>query len=277
MTTILSGRIQSVWDDVAGSDLADAAAIGDDTLHPSDTSWAAEEGGSIVVGDELLVYTAVDFETNILTLDDAVSEYHGEGEVIQPTPTLQRRYAEVWLDGEDHEDDPEPAVVRVPNVMRVFVPVGTRDDLGELCTVIDHGDGWEIKDLTGEEVTFGSEYAPVERFFKYTAHGLETDHMSISLRAFLNKGYTGTAYWARAVTNGDAPTSDAEFNVRLNGSLVCTCTIKAGHRRGRRVDFDATPFVDTDRWKVKHVDIADLEPDVFVYIFVELDAEKDRR
>jgi len=269
---ILTGRIQAVYDVVAGTEVGTFADIGDTTVYIMDADWASEDGGDIMIGDEPAHYDQVEFDDLWLLLSDPLTETHETDELVRPVPAVKHRYCEVWIDGEDAEDDPEPAIVFVPNWMRDRVPVGTRGDTGERVRIVDQGGEWRILDFPGEPMDVSAEYAPPERVLRYTAHQLEEGHRSEAL-----KGYTGTAYWARAATDGDPPSDDTEFDLLLNGDVLATVTIKAGKRKGRRVDFDATPFVETDRFKVEHVDIEDLTPDVFVYVFVKLDTEKVTR
>lgn len=128
-TTLAKGMLEV--DDPTDFEEAGWVLVGDDDLHPD---------------VELLEYSVIDEDTGVITGLTSLAQTYAVGERVEVYPTAKARVAWVLV---DEGDEALPAVV--PHFLYDRIPVGVRDDRGEIVEL-----GWNdsvliVSDVIGQE------------------------------------------------------------------------------------------------------------------------------
>lgn len=149
------GRIQSVTDEVASTDLTANAASSATSITVTDPSMFNELGGNLIITDgvntDTVAYTAVNMDTGVMTVAALPHAYTAVDTVVKPTNGTVVRWAEVNMEASDDEIDATAVAVRVPNVFLDRLPIGTRGtNDGEWVLIERQGDDLVVVDFPGE-------------------------------------------------------------------------------------------------------------------------------
>lgn len=106
------GVVLSVSTRVFGSALEADAPAGVVSLTVSDPLDFAAAGGTLLVGEQTLTYTAVDYTTGVLALAAATTVARAEGDRVELVPRTVEKRAEVAQDGSG-----EPITATVPHAL----------------------------------------------------------------------------------------------------------------------------------------------------------------
>lgn len=137
--TVMSGRVLSVEQVRAGVDVLEAADAGDSLIVGRDAIDLATSGGSLVLPSGALIgFTAVDYDSDVVTLTDPLPESLAVDDRLILEPRRSYTVAVVELAGGG-----EVVPVRVPHTMQQALPVGVRDVLAapEVVDVETREDG----------------------------------------------------------------------------------------------------------------------------------------
>lgn len=151
-------RIHAVEERLFGSELAAALVGAETSLTVEDPIDFDEEGGSLIVDDEVLAYTTANDETGEIELDGAVVDAHDAEASVYVYPLTLERTAHVVMS--DHEDAGDTVEARVPHSLYDRIPTGIRTDINdqETVNVEFEGDELVITDLTGQPPLVDASY-----------------------------------------------------------------------------------------------------------------------
>lgn len=161
MTENLTGRVVAVATLPLGSVLVQDAPAGSSALFVEDAADFDEDGGSLSLNGEAVVYTACDDETGEVTLampttsaaltDDRVEVYDPDAASL-----VVETVAQVLVEGTEQGGDPLEAIV--DHALVAFLPEGIRDDslgaTGEAVTLEWRGDDLYVTNLIASPVVF---------------------------------------------------------------------------------------------------------------------------
>lgn len=141
------GRLVNVTEVTAGSELSVASAPGDLQLVLYDTSDFDEEGGSLQIGTEIILYTAVDMDVDTITLAVGPTGAYDVDEQVFVYPLAAEKEAMVQLDGEE-----EPVLCRVPHNLLGVLEDTVRDGIDRESVLVElQGNEYVLVDLLADE------------------------------------------------------------------------------------------------------------------------------
>ncbi|HET7689341.1 MAG TPA: hypothetical protein VFK41_03115 [Nocardioidaceae bacterium] len=146
------GRLQEVQIVTFGSELSADTAAGAMTLVVEDAADFDENGGSLVINDQVIVYTACDDDTGTLTLAAALAADAEEGDRVKLYDPLYltvvtSKVAQVKVDGDLDDADPIEAVIAMHLVDQL--DEGIRGLRGESVLLELDDDEWRVVDVLG--------------------------------------------------------------------------------------------------------------------------------
>lgn len=152
MAAKLQGRVTNVSDDDLGSSLDGDHAIGATTLKVQNVADFDEDGGTLVINDQQIVYVSCDDDTDTITLAEGLAAAADGGDTVSVWDTLRQviavdKVASVDV-GDDYSDDIE-AVVALHLVEHLVE--GPRGDDGESVVLeLDEEDAeWKVVEILG--------------------------------------------------------------------------------------------------------------------------------
>lgn len=152
--TDTTGRVVAVTHDPLGDELAADALTGATSLVVEDAADFSEDGGSVLVGGEVLRYLTADDEAGVLTLDpatplgaDAVAGDRVALWDAEAAGVVTDYVAHVAEDGAELNDDSLEATIH--HALVPYLPEGIRDGLGEAVLMQRLDGGLFVVDLLG--------------------------------------------------------------------------------------------------------------------------------
>lgn len=118
------GTVLLVQEVTAGSELSADAATGAATITVEDPTDFSEDGGTLLLGAETIVWTGVDETTATITLATTLSADHAAGDRVDIQPATLERFAYVAM-----EEQEEVLEVLVPHSLYDRIQVGQRDEV----------------------------------------------------------------------------------------------------------------------------------------------------
>lgn len=230
------GRIANVYQEQKASNLTTAAAASDTTLYLRDASWASEDGGQVTLHDglevETVAYTGVRYDDNALTGVDVRTASFGSPEtLVRAFPFETSTYASVIPDGVDSD-----VAARIPFSFLGAITTGARDTKNngraEGVLIQHDGDEWVVIDVLGTLPETGS------HVFKHSMRFTDANKTDESVKLI---GHRGKAFRAWA-TLEDKRTTPTVVHVKVDGTVVASCTIPAGQTRSPRVEIAGVDF-----------------------------------
>lgn len=148
--SLLYGRVAAVETVNLGESVMVAASIGATTLNLADASTFDELGGLVSINGELLAYTSVNVDTNVMTLSAALTAAVAEQDMVYVQPETPIKTATVELPG---EGDSIPATVL--HSLLDKLPDGIRsEDTGESVVLEQRGSfEYVVTDVVAEPLT----------------------------------------------------------------------------------------------------------------------------
>lgn len=141
------GRLVNVTEVTAGSELADTLASGETSVILYDASDFDEEGGTLQIGTEIIVYTDVDMEQDSLTLAVGPTGNYDTDEQVFVYPPTAEKEAMVQLDGEE-----EPVLCRVPHNLLGVIEDAVRDGVDRESVLVElQGSEYVLVDVLADE------------------------------------------------------------------------------------------------------------------------------
>lgn len=152
MAARLQGRVTNVSDDDLGSSLDGDHAVGATTLKVNNAADFDEDGGTLVINDQQIVYTSCDDDTDTITLSEGLAAAADDGDTVSVWDTLREviavdKTAAVDV-GPDYADD-IAAVVALHLVDHL--EEGPRGDDGEsvILELDEEDDEWKVVEILG--------------------------------------------------------------------------------------------------------------------------------
>jgi hypothetical protein len=146
------GRIMSVETKTRGDALAEDAAAAATTLVVGDAGDFDEDGGWLLINDQVVEYLEVDDDESTITLAEGLDAAGSEGDAVHVWSTLYDEvvdYQEALVEVDGEYDNPEPVVAEVAEGVG-DLPEGDRGAAGESCTLLRVSDDeWEIVGVGG--------------------------------------------------------------------------------------------------------------------------------
>lgn len=161
---MILGRVMSVSEDTAVTDLGVDASAAATSITINDPSVLNEDGGSLIIRDdvntETRTYTSVNMDTGVVSGVQALANAYVAGTaVVQSLSSVSQRYAEVLIDSTDDEIDSTSVVAKVPNVFFDRLPLGVRDVNSGERIFMDFTDGdLIVRDFPGETPVVDGSY-----------------------------------------------------------------------------------------------------------------------
>ena len=151
--------VHSVEEKKVGSDSNGTIANGATSILLEDADWASEEGGKLYINgihpdfNCEAAYTGVNYDTNTLTgVSGVANGPFDDNTPVEPRPRQWEKYAEVWPEGAEFEDNPEPIVCRVHSSLVDRLKRGTREqDVGERVFIERRGPEYVLYEIIGEQ------------------------------------------------------------------------------------------------------------------------------
>lgn len=155
MAEIEHGQVVSVDRRTFGSQIHADTATAETTLTVDDAADFDEDGGTLVINDQVIAYTAVDDDTGDITLAAGLDDDALEGDAVEIyDPAIGAVFSELVavLAVDDDLDNTEPIEATVPNALADRLPEGVRGDDGESVSIIwdDDDDEWLVQDILGQ-------------------------------------------------------------------------------------------------------------------------------
>lgn len=147
-----SGRVVAVSIEERRGALTSAVSIGATSLTLDDTSDFDEDGGTLLIGSQVVGYTAVDDDAGTVTLAAAVTAAADAEDWVSAYDTVTGKafvdkVALVQIEGDEAEGDPVPALVPLESWDRL--PEGIRGSAAEDVTIEFDGEDWTVTDIDG--------------------------------------------------------------------------------------------------------------------------------
>lgn len=262
----IDGRVLSVHHHKDGSAVTQAYSAGATTLDVEDATDFHEEGGTLVLPDgSKPTYDSADMDDDTITLTSGLTIDLEDEDYIRTFPVRNQRWAMVEVYG--YED---PLRVRIRHQHWSWLKLGAREEgKQEPVTIVFDGDDWVIWDIEGARPKVSADVATACRTFRYTAEGVgEPEYKGVRFE----EDYAGTVESVRMKIKGGAVTSDATFDLLLNGSSIQTMVVSAGEQFSPRYSLDQD-FEAGDKFRVEMTDPADALPDIVVWVHVDLDSD----
>lgn len=151
-----TGRVVAVNTAPLGDELAADLTVGASVLVVDSAAAFPENGGSVMVADTVIAYTAADDETGELFLVAPSPVAASVGDIVTlwdaTTGTdVVETIAHVAVDGDEQADDTLEAVV--PHSLIPYLPEGIRD-VGEAVLLEQRGDDLYVADVMGQAPVF---------------------------------------------------------------------------------------------------------------------------
>lgn len=221
-----AGRVISVVDELAGSTLTDDVLAGATALAVEDATYFDENGGTLQITDEfaseVIAYTDVDYDSDIVTVAGLVNSYEAEADVLI-YPLVPMRFAEVAPTGAG--ENTIRAVV--PSEVALVLPLGTREDDEQERVTIEF-DPYVLAYVVIHAWTTTTDQDPLQ-----TQTGRKVLHYTLEDPCTLP--YCGQALTGLAIELEDvrgefagAPVGAVSVDVKLGGELLHTLSFDAG-------------------------------------------------
>ncbi|MFE9497260.1 hypothetical protein [Streptomyces collinus] len=148
------GYVHDVREVTLGSFLDGDHLTGATTLKVMDAADFNEEGGSLVLEDQTLIYLSVDMEADTIVLASPLAADYDNGLPLYITPLSYEKQAVVVLDGFD-----EAITAIVPHSLYDRLPDGIREDFArESVTIELENSTWLVKNVYGIVPTIDGQY-----------------------------------------------------------------------------------------------------------------------
>lgn len=146
------GRILAVNEVAYGDTLVGDIPAGATSLTVEDPVDFDEDGGWLVINDQVIEYSTYDDDTGEIFLVTALDDAAEEGDRVDVWDPLYQvasteKIAQVELDGED--DNVDPIEATIPHFLVDRVSDGLRGLTGESVLLEEDGDEWRIVDMLG--------------------------------------------------------------------------------------------------------------------------------
>lgn len=200
--------LQRVTREVIGAGLAAAVAEGDQALVLDDSMDFPEEGGRLTLAGQSYTFTAVDEDTDVVTLADAVTAAAAAGEPVELLTALGEQ-ASIWTAWVSLDDSPEPVPAHIPSRLVSFYVEG-QDQAGSTITLRARDGRYEVETRPGSYVGETNLQVVVGGLAKLTGGG----------GLLLDNGVSAPTAKPRAATAWDDPstyvqsTAHERFNPR---------------------------------------------------------------